>query len=317
MTRDVSSSLATGQDGLSKTDDELKQQATYEAIGYSFGNTEAAPWSIVEGSGYPKLFFMDGTPVVSTVTFTVQDVLTVPIVDAVVTLGATTNAANNYVFTNIAAGTYSYVVDKAGYDTVSGSVTVGTGNVTEEVTMHSSAPALVAPVITTTSLPAGTVGTAYSETLTATGDEPIVWTKYAGNLPAGLSLSAAGIISGTPTAAVAIANFTVEATNSAGSDTKLLSITINDTSTIEPPLAVETQGIASLQIYPNPVINGQLTIDNGQLNAGDKVEIYNVNGTLVETLRAASLQTTINIGHLPTGVYIVKVGNKVAKVVKQ
>ncbi|GHT16986.1 hypothetical protein AGMMS4956_20250 [Bacteroidia bacterium] len=63
-----------------------------------------------------------------------------------------------------------------------------------------------------------------------------------------------------------------------------------------------------------------MTIDNVQWNAGDKVEIYNVNSVLVETRHATSLQggnITINISHLPAGVYLVKVGNRVAKVVKQ
>jgi uncharacterized repeat protein (TIGR02543 family) len=83
-----------------------------------------------------------------------------------------------------------------------------------------------------------------------------------------------------------------------------------------PGTAVASQGIAALQIYPNPV-SDQITVTGDQWNAGDKVEIYNVNGTLVETRRAASLQTTINIAHLPAGVYIVKVGNKAAKIVKQ
>jgi uncharacterized repeat protein (TIGR02543 family) len=81
-----------------------------------------------------------------------------------------------------------------------------------------------------------------------------------------------------------------------------------------PNTAVETQGIASLQIYPNPVVNGQLIIDNGQFNAGDKVEIYNMNGVLVGTY---SIRPAINIGHLPTGIYIVKVGGRIAKVLKQ
>jgi hypothetical protein len=52
--------------------------------------------------------------------------------------------------------------------------------------------------ITTTALPAGTVGAAYSANLAATGGvSPYAWT---GSLPSGLSISATGAISGTPTA---------------------------------------------------------------------------------------------------------------------
>jgi uncharacterized repeat protein (TIGR02543 family) len=82
--------------------------------------------------------------------------------------------------------------------------------------------------------------------------------------------------------------------------------------------AVATQGIAALQIYPNPVTNGQLTIDNEQLLVWGKIEIYSVNGSLAGVYNVSSdTSTTINIGHLPAGVYIVKVGNRTAKVVKQ
>jgi Glycosyl hydrolases family 18/Concanavalin A-like lectin/glucanases superfamily/Bacterial Ig domain/Putative Ig domain len=86
-----------------------------------------------------------------------------------------------------------------------------------------------APTVTSSSLPAGTVGSAYSATLTATGATSIGWSLSAGSLPTGLSLnSSTGAITGTPTTA-ATSNFTVQATNTANnlSSTKALSITIN------------------------------------------------------------------------------------------
>jgi hypothetical protein len=86
-------------------------------------------------------------------------------------------------------------------------------------------PATAAPTITNTLLPGGIVGTAYSQTLTAHGTAPITWSIESGALPAGLTLSADGVISGTPTA-VGTANFTVKAANSEGSGTKALSIDI-------------------------------------------------------------------------------------------
>ena len=83
-----------------------------------------------------------------------------------------------------------------------------------------------APTITTSSLPDGKVGEAYSQTLTATGTAPITWSIISGELPKGLTLKeTTGEISGTPTAA-GTSTFTVKAANSAGSDTKELSITI-------------------------------------------------------------------------------------------
>ena len=82
-----------------------------------------------------------------------------------------------------------------------------------------------APSITTTSLSGGKVGEAYSQTLAATGTTPITWTLDSGSsLPAGLTLSD-GTISGTPTTTGTF-TFTVKAANSAGDDTKKLTIVI-------------------------------------------------------------------------------------------
>ncbi len=52
--------------------------------------------------------------------------------------------------------------------------------------------------VTTATLPNGTIGTAYSQTLAATGGQtPYTWALGTGTLPAGVTLSSAGVISGT------------------------------------------------------------------------------------------------------------------------
>jgi hypothetical protein len=82
------------------------------------------------------------------------------------------------------------------------------------VCVSSGSTARAELAITTKSLPNGTVGTAYSQTLTASGGvTPYTWTLTAGALPAGLTLSSSGTISGTPTAA-GKANFSVKVTDS-------------------------------------------------------------------------------------------------------
>ncbi|MGQ2989587.1 MAG: beta strand repeat-containing protein [Brevundimonas sp.] len=59
----------------------------------------------------------------------------------------------------------------------------------------------VPPEITTTTLPGGAVAAAYSQTIATTGGSaPLTFTVHLGDLPAGLSLSTAGVLSGTPTA---------------------------------------------------------------------------------------------------------------------
>ncbi|MDR1563459.1 MAG: putative Ig domain-containing protein [Oscillospiraceae bacterium] len=85
------------------------------------------------------------------------------------------------------------------------------------------------PTITTTSLANGRIGKEYSKTLTARGAAPITWSKLSGNLPGGLSLSPAGVISGTPTE-IGVFSFTVKATNDLGINDKALSIEIKDVS---------------------------------------------------------------------------------------
>jgi len=82
-----------------------------------------------------------------------------------------------------------------------------------------------APKITTSSLPSGSKGLVYSQTLTATGAMPITWNKETGELPDGLTLSDEGVISGIPTTTGSSA-FTVRATNALGSDTQPLSISV-------------------------------------------------------------------------------------------
>jgi Putative Ig domain len=69
--------------------------------------------------------------------------------------------------------------------------------------------------ITTTSLPSMTPGLAYNATLSATGGiPPYTWSISAGALPAGLTLSPAGVIAGTP-AAQGTFSFTILVADSA------------------------------------------------------------------------------------------------------
>jgi hypothetical protein len=84
--------------------------------------------------------------------------------------------------------------------------------------------------ITTQSLPAAAINVPYSQTLAAVGGtQPYTWTLSSGSLPAGLTLSSAGVISGTPTAAGS-STFTVQVADSEhppATASAQLSITVN------------------------------------------------------------------------------------------
>jgi hypothetical protein len=84
--------------------------------------------------------------------------------------------------------------------------------------------------ITTTSLPAGTVGASYTANLAASGGvTPYTWTLTSGTLPAGLSLNPSGAISGTPTVAINATPLTFKVSDSASpaaSSSITLSLTI-------------------------------------------------------------------------------------------
>jgi Putative Ig domain len=84
--------------------------------------------------------------------------------------------------------------------------------------------------ISTTTLSSGQTSVAYNASLGATGGTaPYTWTIASGDLPAGLTLSTSGTISGTPTSA-GLANFTVQVSDSAStphSTTGKLSLTIS------------------------------------------------------------------------------------------
>ncbi|HXE91320.1 MAG TPA: Ig domain-containing protein [Terriglobales bacterium] len=99
--------------------------------------------------------------------------------------------------------------------------------------------------ITTTSLPNGTEGAAYSQTLTVSGGQGTrTWSVSSGVLPAGLSLNVStGVISGTPTNPNDDQTFTVRVMDATGSDTQQLTINIDPA----PPPNITTTSLPDAQ----------------------------------------------------------------------
>jgi hypothetical protein len=137
-------------------------------------------------------------------------------------------------------------------------------------------PACPAISITPSSLAQGTVGTAYTRTLTASGGSAPYssWTITSGTLPAGLSLNTnTGIISGTPTAAASPAtSITVRVTdNYACQGTQTISLQICPVVTLSPAsLPNCTVGSAYNQTASasGGAVPYNFTISGGSLPAG-------------------------------------------------
>ena len=130
--------------------------------------------------------------------------------------------------TPTAAGTSNFtvhVVDSGGF----------TASTSESITVN---PAVS---ITSGSPASGTVNVSYSVTLTATGGTGTgySWSVSTGSLPAGLSLSSGGAITGTPTTA-GTSNFTVRVADSGGAFA-----TAPESITIAPALAISTTALPS------------------------------------------------------------------------
>ena len=151
-----------------------------------------------------------------------------------VTLNATTGVLSG----NPGATLTSYPITITAHNSVTTS--------TQSFTLVVSA-ALTAPVITTSSLPDLTVGSASSDAVTATGVPAPTFTE-AGALPVGVTFNSDGSFTGTPAADSGrqYPGIQVTATNSQGHDTVTFTLTVNEAPSITTAsLANLTVGTAS------------------------------------------------------------------------
>ncbi|QSQ28505.1 putative Ig domain-containing protein [Pyxidicoccus parkwayensis] len=171
---------------------------------------------------------------------------------------------------SIASGSLPMGLDLTSTGSISGIPTSGTSSFTARVTdvngrfaeRSFTLTVYLPPLVTTTSLPDAVKSQPYSTTLTATnGRAPLTW-SFTGSLPAGLSLSSSGILSGTPTS-TGSSSFSVTVKDADGvTDSRSLSLTVRATSSL---LTVGQWNIewfgAPNQGPPNSTSDGGVTDD--------------------------------------------------------
>ena len=149
-----------------------------------------------------------------------------------------------------------------------------------------------APTITTESLPNGTVGTAYSQTLAGTGSDTITWSLASGSLPEGLSINeSTGEITGTPTAEGS-STFTVNAENSYGSDSREYTLAIAPEQTV----SVTGVSLSATSLTLTEEETATLTATVEPANATNKGVTWSSNDETVATVDADGKVTAVGAG---------------------
>ncbi len=137
-----------------------------------------------------------------------------------------------------------------------GTVQSSDGKTLETISYHSVTNDLPHPTITEETLPVATLGISYSYNFNASGGSgSYYFSKDSGNLPLGLSLNSAGILSGTPTTYSGTYEFWVRVTDVDGAiDRKYFGITVNSAGDTTPPTFAilpqnNPQASGSRQVY--------------------------------------------------------------------
>ena len=161
-------------------------------------------------------------------------------------------------------------------------------------------------ITTASTLPPAGVGAPYSQTLAASGGTaPFTWSIVSGALPAGLTLSSAGVITGTPTTS-GVSLFTLQAADSTGAiATQAFSLTVTVPMIVTSPQLLQgTVGLNYLQTLAvaggtspftwsltGGVLPGGLSLSQAGILSGVPVAVGTYNFT-VKVTDASSLTST-------------------------
>lgn len=206
----------------------------------SDGVISGTPTSLYPSNASQNVSFVassDGGDSVSTISLSVYST---PAASGSLAVNATLNKAFSYKFTatgypvptwSKVSGTLPPGLSLASNGTLSGtpttandySFTLRATNQAGSKDVAVTLSVISAPTITTSSLDDGYIGMYYQANIEPSDDSSITYSIASGSLPTGVTLKSNGFMSGTITASGTF-NFTVKASNSAGSSTKALSI---------------------------------------------------------------------------------------------
>jgi sugar lactone lactonase YvrE len=204
------------------------------------------------------------------------------------------------------AGTFGFAVTV----TDSGSLTAAQ---TFSIQVFNAAP-VIGPA---TALAVGVTGAAYSQTLSAAGgNPPCIWSISSGALPAGLTLSAAGVISGIPTSAGTY-GFAATITDSASlTATQVISVTILDAGSLSrsgvlayvPAGSGWTTNIALGNSTANPIGAVVILHANDGSVVWSQAAVVAANGALAQPIGNAALSAAGWLELLSSGAASASVG---------
>jgi hypothetical protein len=167
------------------------------------------------------------------------------------------------------------------------------------------------PVITTTSLPSGTVGTFYSSTLQATETScngSFTWTMTGPSI--NLTLTTGGSLSGYPSAA-GTSYFTFTATDSSGRASTPVSLSVTISTGGGTNISITTTAIPGATLSSNGLLSGTPVVANSFPFAVSVTDTANHSTSGSFTISAATNSSTIlgnsylhsNLGYLPVSFY--------------
>jgi hypothetical protein len=209
--------------------------------------------------------------------------------------------------TGVISGTPTAVAALTSY-TVTANNSGGSTSFTLEITVNDIAPSALSydsPNVFTR----GTTITALSPSVSGGA---VVSYSISPALPSGLSFdTTTGVISGTPTAIAVLTSYTVTATNSGGSTSFTLEITV------EEALATNENQLDKILLYPNPFVD--IIYISGQLYDAT-FRVFAIDGKFIQ--EGLIKGSEIDVRHVPSGVYFLEIKSarnqeKIFKIIKR